>query len=367
MLVGGSVADGGTWQTTEVTWDTSYNVLWDDEDKGSYSDGVLDYRDYVITPVEETNQVWGVRLIGSAREENEYGIMSGDMNGYVSCTEFQISGNSSITDSIDLSTNLALNQIPIWTVATANPGRLTDGVIDISSNNDTYGGSPSSEEFAGVMFLTPQSNVAAIGSCATVWADGGVLTPESLDVQYTTDNGNTWMSVTGLDLGRYADDVDDLRDWATAYGWYNLQSHLFTFDPITEEIDGIRMIGESYNNPSAGDPNGFIAMLELEVFASTGGVPPQIPGDANHDRKVDGSDVTILAGNWQYGVSDGNTATWNMGDFNGDGKVDGSDVTILAGNWQYGVTAASASIPEPSTLLLLLGGIAMLGLIRRSM
>ena len=30
-------------------------------------------------------------------------------------------------------------------------------------------------------------------------------------------------------------------------------------------------------------------------------------------------------------------ATWEMGDFNGDGVVDGSDVTILAGNWQYGV------------------------------
>ena len=293
VLVGGSVADGGTWQTTEVTWDTPYNILWDDEDKGSISDGVADYRDYTITPVEETGQVWGVRLINSTRAENEHGITSGDTDGYVSCTEFQISGDSSITESIDLSTNLALNQFPIWTVAVGNPGSLTDGVIDISSNKDTYGGSPSSEEFVGVMFLgSPQSNVAAIGSCATLWADGGALTPETLDVQYTMDGGATWMSVTGLDLGRYADDLGELRDWTTAYSWYNLQSHLFTFDPITEEIDGIRMIGESYNNPSAGDPNGFIAMLEMEVFASH-------------------------------------------------------------------------TVPEPSMLLLLLGGIAMCGLIRR--
>ena len=34
-----------------------------------------------------------------------------------------------------------------------------------------------------------------------------------------------------------------------------------------------------------------------------------IPGDANKDGKVDGSDVTILAGNWQKGVSDGLTAS----------------------------------------------------------
>ena len=90
-----------------------------------------------------------------------------------------------------------------------------------------------------------------------------------------------------------------------------------------------------------------------------------IPGDANNDGKVDGSDVTILAGNWQKGVSDGQTAAWGDGDFNGDGKVDGSDVTILAGNWQTGVTAAATAVPEPSTIALLLGLLATLVTIRR--
>ena len=85
------------------------------------------------------------------------------------------------------------------------------------------------------------------------------------------------------------------------------------------------------------------------------GSPDPIPGDANNDQKVDGSDVTILAGNWQVGVDGLEEATWEMGDFNGDKKVDGSDVTILAGNWQYGVTAAAASVPEPSTIILLVG------------
>ena len=51
-------------------------------------------------------------------------------------------------------------------------------------------------------------------------------------------------------------------------------------------------------------------------------------------------------------------ATWAMGDFNGDGKVDGSDVTILAGNWQAGVTAAAAAVPEPATLVLILMGLS---------
>ena len=83
---------------------------------------------------------------------------------------------------------------------------------------------------------------------------------------------------------------------------------------------------------------------------------PSLPGDANGDGVVDGSDVTILAGNWQCGVSGIADVTWAMGDFNGDGKVDGSDVTILAGNWQAGVTAADISVPEPGALILLIFG-----------
>ena len=91
----------------------------------------------------------------------------------------------------------------------------------------------------------------------------------------------------------------------------------------------------------------------FELYDSAFFESNQIPGDANKDGKVDGSDVTILAGNWQYGVDGNGTASWEMGDFNGDGKVDGSDVTILAGNWQYGVTSAASSVPEPSVLVLL--------------
>ena len=91
---------------------------------------------------------------------------------------------------------------------------------------------------------------------------------------------------------------------------------------------------------------------------------PQVAGDANGDGVVDGSDVTILAANWQKGVDDGLTATWAEGDFNGDGKVDGSDVTILAGNWQYGVGTAASAVPEPSTIVLILLGLASLAVRR---
>ena len=132
--------------------------------------------------------------------------------------------------------------------------------------------------------------------------------------------------------------------------------HLFEFDPVL--ASGIRLIVPSVWSQSE---TAATAIDEIEVY----GVAP-IAGDANGDGKVDGSDVTILAGNWQYGVgSSEETATWSMGDFNGDGQVDGSDVTILAGNWQYGVDAAAASVPEPSMIALAFAGLLAIGMFRK--
>jgi hypothetical protein len=51
-------------------------------------------------------------------------------------------------------------------------------------------------------------------------------------------------------------------------------------------------------------------------------------GDINADRKVNISDLSILASHW------GQTATSAQGDLNGDGKVNVSDLSILANNWQ---------------------------------
>ena len=141
-----------------------------------------------------------------------------------------------------------------------------------------------------------------------------------------------------------------------------------TTGSVTNDQD-IR-IGRTNNNDNPKDLIGDIDFvrisndaLDITSFIQPGS--PDVPGDANKDGKVDGSDVTILAGNWQKGVSDDQTAIWGDGDFNGDGKVDGSDVTILAGNWQYGVNAATSAVPEPSTIALMLYGIASLLFLKR--
>ena len=78
------------------------------------------------------------------------------------------------------------------------------------------------------------------------------------------------------------------------------------------------------------------------------------PGDASMDGLVNDVDTAILAGNWQ---TIGGMA-WGDGDFNGDNNVDDIDATLLATNW----TGTLAAVPEPSSLILLLGLLGLLGL-----
>jgi hypothetical protein len=54
-----------------------------------------------------------------------------------------------------------------------------------------------------------------------------------------------------------------------------------------------------------------------------------LAADANRDRKVDISDLSILAMNWQ-----GSGRVFSQGDFNYDGKVDAKDLGILSTHWQ---------------------------------
>jgi predicted outer membrane repeat protein len=75
---------------------------------------------------------------------------------------------------------------------------------------------------------------------------------------------------------------------------------------------------------SATDPQGQPVLssdLNFDFFV--------LAADANRDRKVDISDLSILAMNWQ-----GSGKAFSQGDFNYDGKVDAKDLGILSTHWQ---------------------------------
>ena len=184
----------------------------------------------------------------------------------------------------------------------------------------------------------------------TSWAVGSGI--DGVEASQTND-GSTWT---------YEIAIPYWTDWQVMDTKHTISSgDAFYAYIVMEDVLGG---GNGTNMTFDGNPN--FAVGPMENTSSLLTFVPPAAGDANRDGKVDGSDVTILAGNWQAGVAGSGGVTWDMGDFNGDGKVDGSDVTILAGNWQSGVTAAAASVPEPGTLALLLGAIINLFAGRRT-
>jgi hypothetical protein len=79
-----------------------------------------------------------------------------------------------------------------------------------------------------------------------------------------------------------------------------------------------------------------------DVIAATVGIDNiralRLPGDANFDGAVNGTDFALLAGNF------GKTGqTWNTGDFNFDSVVNASDFALLAGNFGKTIPSSAAA------------------------
>ncbi len=141
-----------------------------------------------------------------------------------------------------------------------------------------------------------------------IWRDGILLTPEGV-------GGSVNTSFNGMYIG----------DISSATGG-------------TVEIDYLR--------------------FDRGTFAPAGWTYPpseELPGDLNGDGMVGSADLDIVRANWGSTVTPGDLM---MGDASGDGNVGSADLDIVRANWGQ---TAPANVPEPSVLLLLLGGLALLG------
>lgn len=237
---------GGVWEEVPASWDVAYD--------NTFFNG---HRQYVITPNVATGNVWGVRLIGAPQA----GPVVADPGGWVGVGELQVSGNLPIAGQIDLHNNLALNQTPLWShTQLSRPQVLTDGNFAWPNNYDTtWGAGAAGNDYIGVLFDEAKDNVAAVGVSLKTFGDGGWFKLDTMKVQYTTDGGSNWHDVTGLDLGRFPDDLEYLT---TTANWAEVAPFLWTFDPI-DGVNGMRIYG-----PPAGttDGDGFVGAVELEVF-----------------------------------------------------------------------------------------------------
>ena len=281
---------------------------------------------------------WGVGGTGSVTMTDHGTIVIDSQGESMAYLESGLSGASRIWKTVDMATENGLTvEISLKVLSDLGPeGDFISGAFGMAAG-PSNGGST-----AGVL------GIAADGQ---FWYGGDEIALEGETYDNTDDFHTFRLSLNTPEEG---------GKW---YLWRD--GELLTPDGAYQSIT-------SFNALYMGDVGGYVeGSVEIEYVRFTSGAyspsteEEPIPGDANKDGKVDGSDVTILAGNWQKGVSDGLTASWEEGDFNGDGKVDGSDVTILAGNWQAGVNSATASVPEPSAILLILSMIAGVVFVRR--
>ncbi len=118
------------------------------------------------------------------------------------------------------------------------------------------------------------------------------------------------------------------------------------------------------------DPNGTDQALGAFNVAK---VDTVLAGDVNLDGSVNNFDFAILAPNFgltgDYGENAVNPLYRENGDLNSDGTVDNFDFAALAGSFNQTYTAPLstevAAVPEPSSVLLALGGVVGLLIARR--
>ncbi len=174
-----------------------------------------------------------------------------------------------------------------------------------------------------------------------------------------TGHGTLEINLAGIGLEEY--DRIDAADSAMLDGILNV-SLLDGFEPalgdeftILETAAGsISGIFADVNTPVFNDLTLSIAYDASSVVLS---VINFDPADLNKDGFVDGLDLGILLGNWDMNVDP------EEGELSGMPPVDGLDLGILLGAWNPppAPIAAFGTVPEPTTLTLLLLSLAVLG------
>ena len=308
----------------------------DSDGGGLFNLGTLDVKTSTIATNSANGNGGGifngentVTLLNSTLSENTAGYAGGG----IYCSTYS---------GVDLESNLtAINSIFIDNAANNGGGGIYCITGTLTITNSTLIENTSNQNGGGIYIrntdLSLNNSILAKNN-ATLYPDLYSYSCTHSGVHNLIGNGMSLpIFIDGVDGNQVGNMQFPLDPWLTDTGYPLGGSPVIDAGSNQQvPIEAITDITGNYRIA-----NGTVDIGAYEVASS-----PLLPGDANCDGRVDGSDVTILAANWQAGVPDGDTEniTWSMGDFNGDGKVDGSDVTILAGNWQTGVSLTAVAV-----------------------
>ena len=131
------------------------------------------------------------------------------------------------------------------------------------------------------------------------------------------------------------------------------------------DIDDLTTQSASMTNPPAYDLNDDALVNAGDINVWIKDLYNSWVGDANLDGEFNSGDlVSVLAsGTYEQDVD----SVWTTGDFNGDGRTNTNDLVaaLSDGGYEQGPREATASVPEPASVISLLTGLSMLALMRR--
>ncbi len=245
-------------------------------------------------------------------------------------------------------------------IAAAGSTVRIDGTLTNNASGTLSGGGLFQMGSTGIVDIQNDGTISPGASPGGLLMDVGTLTFGA--------TGNLTVELGGLVAGTDYDRVDVLGDVvlagtldATIFGGFPLTIG-DTFDVLVAS-GSITGTFDTVNLP-AGPGAGFGIFYGSNFVRLTVGL---IQGDLNFDGFVGISDLNIVLGNWNLNVTPGDIS---VGDPSGDGFVGIDDLNAVLGNWNGGTAfpsaptppAATASVPEPATVgLMMLGGIVLAG------
>ena len=130
-----------------------------------------------------------------------------------------------------------------------------------------------------------------------------------------SNNGTAWTIVESIDADRNNDGNVNTQD----SDWF---VHSFLVSNYVTPNDNVQVRIRAFDQP-----NNSVTEAGLDDFTVSKQICEEndCPADINGDNVVNGTDLTIILGEW--GTND------PAGDLNGSGNVDGADLTILLSSW----------------------------------
>lgn len=232
--------------------------------------------------------------------------------------------------------------LAVWSPAEA------DGGVNLYRHKDAFYYLPTEDEWVKAAYWTGASLQTYATKTGAAPHQGDGVSPSGWNFrdggQYTTDPPGPWPVGSGSEeLNGTYDMMGNVVEWT--------ESPFVASSYTTTSIRALRGGGYSHSvyYLASSDRNHEPPVDEHDHFGFrvAADVLP-IGGDADCDGDVDLADFNTLKSNFQTGT------LWSEGNFNDDAVIDLADFNILKTNFS-GAWAALGTIPEPTTLMLLVG------------